>query len=465
MSPTRALALFALFMALCAPSGIAQQETATSIAGVPVDLVDVQGCLTGSEGEVLTCTSGQVDLQPAGGGGGSSISAGDSSVEVIDAGAGQVDIDIDGENLVTWDAASLLSINEPGAGTDTWNLDLDGTFANFNLVGANFRWQIGGETLAILANDATDSSFKLIGDTGQTGPILVVEETGGDQLTLTHNGTSGVVKSGTGNLSLQTLTYSFFVEESSGRFGRAGHGFLTDKTNRKVSVGPTANAATHGLYVENTGQWWGLKVSDLSALRLRQEGGAAHVEIRGLIATSDFAVVDHVITAADAQAAASTNQDGADIVLEPGANASGGGTDGTVTVRQADSTGELTFQHDGTDGIIDTSTGGVVVKAPLATDTQSTTLGAAATVIAITDNLVIVTGDGGANTVATITGGVSGMVLRLLFVDALVTITDDNTHGADSVDLSAAFTSADDTVLTLLYDGTSWYQTAPASVN
>ena len=50
-----------------------------------------------------------------------------------------------------------------------------------------------------------------------------------------------------------------------------------------------------------------------------------------------------------------------------------------------------------------------------------------------------------ANTIATITGGVNGQHLTLIFVDGLVTITDDNTHGANSVDLSA-FTSADDTV-------------------
>lgn len=77
---------------------------------------------------------------------------------------------------------------------------------------------------------------------------------------------------------------------------------------------------------------------------------------------------------------------------------------------------------------------------------------------------MIITGDAGANTIATITGGIDGQFLCLLFVDALVTITDDNSHAADSVDLSAAFTSADDTVLLLKYDGTSWYEVS-RSVN
>ncbi len=96
---------------------------------------------------------------------------------------------------------------------------------------------------------------------------------------------------------------------------------------------------------------------------------------------------------------------------------------------------------------------------------ESITLGSGVTTFALTTNFVTLTGDGAANTVATITGGVSGQVLRILFVDALVTITDTDAHTADTVDLNAAFTSADDTVMTLLYDGTSWYEAAPRSVN
>lgn len=90
---------------------------------------------------------------------------------------------------------------------------------------------------------------------------------------------------------------------------------------------------------------------------------------------------------------------------------------------------------------------------------EQVTLGAAATAIAVDSNVVEVTGDAGGNTVTTITGGVAGQILVLLFVDALVTINDDNTHGADSVDLVGANTTfADDATLTLMYDGTSWYE-------
>ena len=100
----------------------------------------------------------------------------------------------------------------------------------------------------------------------------------------------------------------------------------------------------------------------------------------------------------------------------------------------------------------------------IASARQSLTLGAAATTFAITSAFMEITGDTGANTIATITGASSGQQLVLQFVDALVTITDDNTHAADSIDLSASFTSADDTTLTLIYDGTSWYEMA-RSVN
>jgi hypothetical protein len=99
------------------------------------------------------------------------------------------------------------------------------------------------------------------------------------------------------------------------------------------------------------------------------------------------------------------------------------------------------------------------VNGNLATTMQPTTLAAAATAIAVTSNVVKVTGDAGANTVATITGGVSGQVLTLIFVDALVTITDTAATTANTVNLSAAFTSAANTTLTLVYDGVKWYET------
>ena len=85
-------------------------------------------------------------------------------------------------------------------------------------------------------------------------------------------------------------------------------------------------------------------------------------------------------------------------------------------------------------------------------------LGAAAVTFSAATNHVTVTGDAGTNTIATITSGTVGEIGTFLFVDGLVTITDNDAHAANSIDLDAPFTSADDVVLTLLYDGTSWYE-------
>jgi hypothetical protein len=93
------------------------------------------------------------------------------------------------------------------------------------------------------------------------------------------------------------------------------------------------------------------------------------------------------------------------------------------------------------------------------TPNDSLTLAASATTIAATSNIMTITGDAGTNTIATITGvTTTAGTLILIFVDANVTITDDNAHTSNSVDLNAAFTSADDTVLMLVYNGVSWYE-------
>lgn len=91
-------------------------------------------------------------------------------------------------------------------------------------------------------------------------------------------------------------------------------------------------------------------------------------------------------------------------------------------------------------------------------------LGSGATTFAITQARHVIDGDGGGNTIATITGGTAGMILVLRFVDASVTITDTGTGAANTVDLSAAFTSSANDILTLLFDGTSWYEVS-RSVN
>lgn len=92
------------------------------------------------------------------------------------------------------------------------------------------------------------------------------------------------------------------------------------------------------------------------------------------------------------------------------------------------------------------------------TPAQSVTLGAGSTTFATTSNVINLTGNGGGNTLATITGGINGGVLTIMFNDALITITDTDAHTANTIDLSAAFTSADDKILQLVYIASSWYE-------
>lgn len=107
-----------------------------------------------------------------------------------------------------------------------------------------------------------------------------------------------------------------------------------------------------------------------------------------------------------------------------------------------------------------TTADGAIASAP-----ESVTCAGAATTFAVDSNYVILTGDAGGNTIATITGGVTGQLLIIECVDALVTFADDNTHNANTIDLLGAnITSADDTILVLAFNGTSWYMIS-SSVN
>lgn len=143
-------------------------------------------------------------------------------------------------------------------------------------------------------------------------------------------------------------------------------------------------------------------------------------------------------------------------------NGGGGGNGGAANISGGQATGGANngAVNIGTTfpGVVTIGGTSVSVNAPQGGTDGSISLGPAATAFASTRNFQTITGDGGGNTIATITGAPTGMKTTLLFVDALVTVTDDNTHAADSVDLSAAFTSADDSTLTILYDGTSWYE-------
>ena len=96
---------------------------------------------------------------------------------------------------------------------------------------------------------------------------------------------------------------------------------------------------------------------------------------------------------------------------------------------------------------------------------QTTTLGVGDITFAITSNIIQLTGDGGANVLGTITSAGVG-IYTIIFVDGLITVTDTDVAAAGTIDLlgSSDLTSADDTTLTLIFDGTSFYEVS-RSVN
>lgn len=91
------------------------------------------------------------------------------------------------------------------------------------------------------------------------------------------------------------------------------------------------------------------------------------------------------------------------------------------------------------------------------------TISTGATSFAVASDYMVLTGAAGV-TIATIVGGREGQILTLSFTDANITITDDATAAAGTVNLSAAFTSTGNDVMRLLFDGISWREVS-RSVN
>jgi len=146
--------------------------------------------------------------------------------------------------------------------------------------------------------------------------------------------------------------------------------------------------------------------------------------------------------------------------------ANGGGsinTNGNGSIGFGTSANRITLQgtagSNGKTATLPNVTGTVVVASVI-----STTLGSGATTLAVASRVVKLTGHVSGNTIGTITGGISGMSLVIIFVDALVTITNDDTSTANTVNLSASFTSSANDTLSLVYDGNKWFETA-RSVN
>jgi hypothetical protein len=94
----------------------------------------------------------------------------------------------------------------------------------------------------------------------------------------------------------------------------------------------------------------------------------------------------------------------------------------------------------------------------IASTVQAVALVLGDTKFTVTRNVATVTTNALSNSITKIEGGISGMTLSLIFKSANVTMVDNALHGADTMQLKGNIVSAPDTTLTLVSDGTSWYE-------
>ena len=220
-----------------------------------------------------------------------------------------------------------------------------------------------------------------------------------------------------------------------------------------------------------------------SLMRVRKHGSATGTQTVGVSAVDDEEAVLDTPVAVTLGAAATTFEAISDVMVITGdgggntlATITGGYPGQKLTLLFVDALVSITDTDAHTANTVDLSNGPLIsaddmilqllfdgtswyeIARNMPTAPQALTLGAGVTTFAVAADAMVITGDGGGNTIATITGGRLGQFLLLEFVDTDVTITDTDAHTANTVDLSAAFTSADDTILLLWFDGTSWYE-------
>lgn len=114
---------------------------------------------------------------------------------------------------------------------------------------------------------------------------------------------------------------------------------------------------------------------DIAAGPLQFRRGAASPEIILTDQNADAAPSNLRIVGSSALASAVTNQDGGNVDVVPGANATGGGTDGVLRVWHADEGANdyISVSHDGTDGTLSTGAGDLVLTAATGFTRRSTT--------------------------------------------------------------------------------------------
>ena len=361
-----------------------------------------------------------------------------SNIDVADLANGT-----DGE-LITWDAAGAPATVAVGTSGQVLTSNGAGAAPTFQAASAGGAYSDAadpvvlntttkdviiagpsqaGTAKATIDGDADQIQLIVQGNATQTSDLVVFENSAGtDQFVVEVDGDTTII----GNLGVGQAPTTRTIHADSG---------ASNNTAVLMTNNNTGNTATDGFYFGYSTNAWIWNFENTQIVFATNNGEQMRLTADGELGVNEN-IPDYIL-----------DVDGTIGLTETSGAAGNIASKGQIWVKNTASN-ELWFTDDD----------GEDHRITFRNETDTTTLGAAATTFAADARIEILTGDAGTNTIATITGAFAGQHLTCIFTDGNITITDDNTHAADTVDLSAAFTSADDTTLTLCYDGTSWYE-------
>jgi len=343
-------------------------------------------------------------------------------------------IGITGNEVITFNAAG--SINFSGA-----SVDVDGAFTATSVTSdAN----VAGLTYG--SDSSISDAELLVLDDGATTELLVGGGAGSAPVWTTAIGTGAPVRAGSPSFTTKITTPDIEVTDdilmaTGGVIGITGNEIIT------FDAGGSINFS--GCTVDIDGAF--------TAGAITSDSGISGAKITG----SQEANFTNNVSAAIFGAIATD----ADVVLAFNAVTS----QGSITYMEDED--RFDFNHD-VDVIREftagTITSDAVVSGTMITNSilQSTTLGSGAATFVVIANCIELTGDGATNTLGTITGAGIGVYV-IEFVDGLITVTDTDAGTANTINLlgtATNLTSADNTTLMLLYNGTSFLEVS-RSVN
>ena len=445
-------------------------SSAAMVDGVNLSVVGTTGMTTGSLIRATTSTAGLVATNGI-------VSIRGTGAHTSTANAGLLDVQSSG--LVGTAAnGTLVNFQTTAADqVDTTVLNVENSGFTTGYTGSMLRVKSPTTTCAARVVDVIADG---ITSGGTAMKISTAALTTGDGLLIT-NGTSAVTTgsllnvtaSGTGAIAtdgIVSISHAGIYTSTS-----AVDGGLLDVRAPATTAGVLVNVVAAGLI---TGQAVsisnGTAATTSGSLLRVAAGGTGAVATNGIVSlihsgiytsTSNAGFVNITANATTAGTVLAVNATGlvdgigiyspsAEAGLTTGKYLSLGGVftvakfGATVITGTAEGTAALTL----TNGDIVVTQGNVLISdGALATAIETV---ASAAAFPIDSGIVRPTGT---DTITTITGGVAGQTLTLLFTTAIA-FTDDATKAANTININGAFTSSDLDTLVLIFDGTSWYE-------